>query len=129
MKNRIVLKIKTGYKLELLTNGTMKLLGNDPVLDKNKNGDNVPELEQVHSVLVHCHAVQNDYLQNSKLLYTFVPNKSFDQLLVIEPKALIQSKANDSVFDYVEIWITDQNNNSLQVEDSVNGALIIQTRA
>ena len=118
-------KVKTGCKLELLTNETMKLLGDSPIIDKNKNGDNVP---QVHSVLVHCNIVHNDYLQNSKLLYTFVPDKGFGQLLVIEPKALIQSETTDSVFDYIEIWITDQNNNSLQIEDRVNAALTIQPR-
>ena len=108
----------------MLSNKTMKLLGDGPVLDKDQNGDNVPELEQVHSVLVHCNVVQN-----SKLLYTFAPDKSFGQLLVLEPKALIQSKTTDSVFDYIEIWITDQNNRALQIEDSANITLIIETRA
>ena len=121
-------KIKTGHKLELLTNETMKLLGDSPVIDKNKNGDNMPELEQVDSVLILCNVVHNDYLQKSKLLYSFVPDNSFGQLLVTEPKALIQSKTTDFVFDYIEIWITDQNNNSLQIEDSINAALIIQTK-
>ena len=122
-------KIKAGYKLELLTNEAMKLLGDGPVVDKDKNGDNVLELEQVYSVLLHCSVARNDYLQNSNLLYTFVPSKSFGQLLVIELKALVQSKTTDSVFDYIEIWITDQNKRSLQIENSVNAALIIQTRA
>ena len=85
-------------------------------------------LEQVHSILIHCNTVHNDYLQNSQLLYFFVPDKIFGQLLSIEPKELIQSKTTDSVFDYVEIWITDQNNRSLQIEDSVNITLITQTR-
>ena len=76
----------------------MKLLGDDPITDKDKNGDNVTELEQVYSVLIHCNVVHNDYLQNSKLLYTFVPDKTFGQLLFIEPKALIQSKTTDSVW-------------------------------
>ena len=128
IKNRIVFKIKTGHKLELLTNETMKLLGDSPVIDKNKNGDNMPELEQVDSALILCNVVHNDYLQKSKLLYSFVPDNSFGQLLVTEPKALIQSKTTDFVFDYIEIWITDQNNNSLQIEDSINAALIIQTK-
>ena len=122
-------KIKTGHKLELLTNETMKLLGDSPVIDKNKNGDNLPELEQVDSVLIICNVVHNDYLQKSKLLYSFVPDNSFGQLLVTEPKALIQSKTIDFAFDYIEICITDQNNNSLQIEDSINAALIIQTKA
>ena len=58
IKNRIVFKIKTGYKLELLTSETMKLLGStNKVVDKNKNGENVPKLESVEVVLVHCNLV------------------------------------------------------------------------
>ena len=53
IKNRIVFKIKTGYKLELLSNEIMKLFGDGPIIDKDKNGDNVPELEQAHSILIH----------------------------------------------------------------------------
>ena len=83
-------KIKTGYKLQLLTNDVIRLLGEGPIIDTNKNGVNVPELEIVESVLVHCNVVQNDYLQNSKLLYTFAPGNAFGQLLSIQPKALIQ---------------------------------------
>ena len=74
IKNRIVFKIKTRYKLELLTNESMRLLGDGPIIDKDKNVDNMPELEQEDSVLLHLNVVQNDYLQNSKLLYTFVPS-------------------------------------------------------
>ena len=128
IKNRIVFKIKTGYKLELLTNEIMKLLKDGPIIDKDKNGQNVPELVQVDSVLIHFNVVHNEYLQNSKLLYTFVPDKSFGQLLSVEPETLLKLKTTDSVFDHIEIWFIDQNNNSLQIEDSVNATLIIQTR-
>ena len=107
IKNRIVFKTKTGYKLELVTNETMKLLGDGPTIDTNKNGDNVPELENVHSVLVRCNVVHNDYLQNSKLLYTFVPDKGFGQLLSVQLKTLMQSKTTDFIFDHIEIWFTD----------------------
>ena len=76
IKNRIVFKIKTGYKLELLTPETMKLLGSTKkVVDKDKNGENVPKLESVEVVLVHCNLVKNDYQHTSKVLFTFVPNK------------------------------------------------------
>ena len=61
-KKRIVFKIKTGYKLELLTSETMKLLGSTKKdIDKDKNGGNVPELESVEIVLLHCNLVKNDY--------------------------------------------------------------------
>ena len=128
MKNRIVFKIKTGYKLELLTNETMRLLGDGSIIDQNKNDRNVPELEQVHSLLLHCNVVHNSYLQNSKLLYTFVPNNTFGRLLSVQPTVLIQSKTTDSVFDCIEIWLTDQDNNSLLIEDKVNVTLIIENK-
>ena len=55
IKNRIVFKIKTGYKLELLTPETMKLLGSTKKdVDSDKNSENVPKLESVEVVLVHC---------------------------------------------------------------------------
>ena len=68
IKNRIVFKIKNGYKLELLTPETMKLLGSTKkVVDKDKNGENVPKLESVEVVLVHCNLVKNDYQHSSKV--------------------------------------------------------------
>ena len=80
IKNRIVFKIKTGYKLELLTPETMKLLGSTKKdVDKDKDGENVPKLESVEVVLVHCNLVKNDYQHTSKVLFTFVPNKQFKQ--------------------------------------------------
>ena len=126
MKNRIVFKIKTGNKLELLTDEKMRLLGDRPIIDRDKNSKNVPELDHVDSVLLHCNIVQSDYLQNSRLLYTFVPDKTFGKLLSIQSKMLLQSKTKDSIFGYIEIWFTDQDNNSLQIEDKVNVTLIIQ---
>ena len=80
-KNRIVFKIKTGYKLELLSNHTVKLLGDGPIIDKNKDGDSIPKLELVDVVLLHCNLVQNYYQQASKVLYTFVSNTKFDGLI------------------------------------------------
>ena len=75
--NRVTSRIKTGYKLELLTNETMRLLGDGPIIDKTKNGENVPKLEIVRNVLVFCNLIQNVYLQDSKLLFSFVPNSRF----------------------------------------------------
>ena len=84
IENRITFKIKRGYYLELLTPETMKLLGNtESKITKDKNGENVPYLEIVESVLVHCSLVNNDYQQDSRILFTFVPNKTFGSLLEI----------------------------------------------
>ena len=86
IENRITFRIKSGYYLELLTTETMKLLGStESKINKDKNGENVPHLEVVEVVLVHCNLVNNDYQQNSRILYTFAPNKAFGSLLGISP--------------------------------------------
>ena len=87
IKTRITFKIKNGYYLKLLTPETMKLPGNtESKITKDKNGESVPNLEIVELVLVHCNLVNNDYQQNSRILFTFVPNKVFGSLLEISPK-------------------------------------------
>ena len=86
IENRVTFKIKDGYSLELLTPETMKLLGStENKITKDKNGENVPHLEITEVVLVHCNIVNNDYQQNSRVLYTFFPNKSLGSLLEISP--------------------------------------------
>ena len=78
VKNRIAFKIKTGYRLELLTPETMRLLGSTKKdVDQNKNGEDVPKLESAEVVLVHCNLVINIYQQASKVLFIFVPKKQF----------------------------------------------------
>ena len=75
IENRITFKIKDGYTLELLTPETMKLLGSiKNKITEDKNGENAPHLEITEVVLVHCNMVNNDYQQDSRALYTFVPN-------------------------------------------------------
>ena len=86
IESRITFKIKSGYYLELLTPETMKLLGSaENKITKHKNGEHVPSLEVVELVLVHCNLVNNDYQQDSRILYAFVPNKTFGSLLEISP--------------------------------------------
>ena len=86
IENRVTFKIKNGYSLELLTPETMKLLGSTKnKITKDKNGEYVPHLEIAEVVLVHCNIVNNYYKQDSKVLYTFVPNKPFGSLLEISP--------------------------------------------
>ena len=123
MKNRIAFKIKTGYKLELLTPETMKLLGSTKkVVDKDKN---VSKLESVKVILVHCNLVKNDYRHTSKVLFTFVPNKEFGQLLNISPHVFTMMNTINIEFYSVEVWYTDQFNKALEIEDNVNLTLII----
>ena len=86
IENRITFKIKNGYYLELLTPETMKLLGStESKITKDKNSENVPHTEIVELLLVHCNLVNNDYQQDSIILFTFLPHKSFGNLLEISP--------------------------------------------
>ena len=88
INNRIVFKIKTGYKLQLLSKETMKLLGSTKdIIDADKNSENVPKLENVEVVLVHCNLVNNAYQQHSRVLFTFAPTKQYGQLISISPKS------------------------------------------
>ena len=121
-------KIKTGYKLELLSKETMKLLGSTKdSIDADKNSENVPRLENVEVVLVHFNLVNNSYQQASRVLFTFVPNKQYGQIISISPNSLIFLKTMNTEFSEIELWFTDQNNNSLEIEDNVNISLIINT--
>ena len=105
----------------------MKLLGStESKITGEKNGENVPHLEVVELVLIHCNIVDDDYQQNSRILYTFVPNKPFGSFLEISPRNHIFLKTFNSEFQEIGIWFTDQNNNPLEVEDKINITLIIK---
>ena len=84
-------KMKDGYKLELKTLETMKLFSSaNKLIDKEKNGWNVPSLEVVEVVSVQCNIVDNQYKQNSEVLLTFTPSKSCADQLHVEPSNLLE---------------------------------------
>ena len=128
INKRIVFKIKGGYKLELLSKEAMKLLGSTKdTIDADKNSENVPKLENVEVVLVHCNLVNNAYQQHSRVLFTFVPTKQYGKLISISPHSLVFLKTINTYFSEIEIWFTDQNNNALEIEDNVYISFIINT--
>ena len=93
-----------GYYLKLLTPETIKLFrSTKSKIAKDKNGEHVAHLEITEVVLVHCNMVNNDYQQDSKVWYTFVPNKSFGQLLDISPKSFIFLTTFDAEFSDIEV--------------------------
>ena len=99
IKNRIVFRVKTRYKLELLSLETMKLLGSTKKdVDQDKDGEHVPKLESVEVVSVNCNLVNNNYQQASKLLLTFLPNKQFRQLINIAQYSLIMLNTTKTEF-------------------------------
>ena len=86
IENRVTFKIKNRYSLELLTPETMKLLeSTENKITEDKNGENLPHLEITDVVLFDCNIVSNDYQQDSRVLYTFVPTKPFGSLLETSP--------------------------------------------
>ena len=108
IENRITFKIKNGYSLELLTKEAMKLLAStENKITKDKNGENVPHLEVTEAVLVHCNMVNNDYQQDSRVIYTFVPIKSFGSLLDITTSNHIFLKTFNSEYDEIIVWFTE----------------------
>ena len=127
IENRITFNIENGYYLELLTPETMKLLGStESKITKDKNGENLPHLEIVELVLIHCSLVNNEYQQDSRILFTFVTNKSFGSLLGISPTNQVFLKTFNSEFQEVKIWFTDQTSKPLELEDKINITLIIK---
>ena len=109
IENWITFKIKTRYYFELLTPKTMKLLGSTKnKITKDKIGGNVPHFRIAEVVLlVRCNIVNNDYQQDSRALYTFVPNKPFGSLLQTSLKNYIFLVTFNSEFQAIEVWFTD----------------------
>ena len=118
--NRLVFKIKDGYKLELRMPETMKLFGNTKKLIKKTNGENIPSLELAEVVLVQCNLVDYQYQQKSVVSYTFTPDKSYGYLLNVEPSNVMFLKTYNTEFDETIITFTDQNDRPLEIEDKVN---------
>ena len=120
--NRITFKIKTGYYyLGLLTPETFELLGStENKTIKDKNGEKVPHLEIAEVVLVYCSIVNNYYQQDSRVLYTPVPNKPFGIPSEISGTNIIFLKTFNSELQVIEVWFTGQNNQSLVIEERIN---------
>ena len=105
----------------------MKLLGSTKnKITKDKNGENVLHLEITEAVLVHFNTVNNDYQQDSRVLYIFVPNKPFDSLLDISPTNHIFLKTFNSEYDEIIVWFTNQNSQPLEIEDRKNLTMVVK---
>ena len=105
----------------------MKLLGStENKINKDKNSENVPHLEITEVILVHCNMVNNNYQQDSRVLYTIVPNKPFGSLLEISTANHIFLKTFNSEYNEIELWFTDQNIEPLEIEDRINLTMVIK---
>ena len=103
----------------------MRLLGNTKKdVDADKDSENVPKLESVEVVLVHFNLVKNDYQHTSKVLFSFVPNKQFGQLINISPHFLTMMNTVNTEFSFVKVWFTDHSSKVLEIEENVNLTVI-----
>ena len=103
------------------------MLGSTEIkITKHKNGENIPHLEITEVVLLHCNNVNIDYQQDSRDLYTFVPNRPFGALLEISPTNDIFLKTFNSKFQEIKVWFTDQNSQPLKADNKINLTLIIR---
>ena len=124
-ENRITFEIKTGYYNEPLMPETITLLGSTKSkITKNENGENVPRLEITEVILINYYIVNNEYQQDSRVLYKFAPNKSFAELLDILPKKFIFLKTFNSEFSYIEVWFANQNSKPLETGNKINITLV-----
>ena len=95
---------------------TIKLLGSTKgKMTKNRNAENLLHLKITEVILVHFNIISNEYESNSRVLSTFVSNKSFAQLLDISSKSFIVLKDFNSEFPYIEVWFTDQNSKPVDI--------------
>ena len=86
----------------------MKLLGSTKKdVDQDKDGEDVPKVKSVEVVLVHYNLVNNNYRHASEVLFTFVPNKQFGQLINILPHSLAMLCTANTVFSFIKVWFTD----------------------
>ena len=124
-ESRIKFKIKIGYYLKLFAPETIKLLGNTRSrITNDKIGENVPHLEITEVILAHRNIVKNDYQQNSRVLYAFVQNKPFGQLLEISLTNFIFLKTFNLEFAAIEVWFTDKNSQLLEIEERIKLILV-----
>ena len=86
----------------------------------------MPHFEITEVVLVYFIIVNNDYQQDLRALYTFVPNKPSGSLLKVSPKNHIFLKSFNSEFQAIQVWFTDHNRQPLEIEDRINLSLVIK---
>ena len=107
--------------IRILLRSTKNKISND------KNGENIPHLKITEVILVHCIIVNINYQQDSRVLFTFVPNKSFGQLSDISRKILNFKKTFGSELPYIEVWFTDEKSEPLEIANEINITLLINS--
>ena len=118
--NRVTITVSADFTFSMKA-GLMETLGFDSsqqhITNTEVNGNLVPKLEKVDTVLIHCNLVDNRVTYDSSILHAFVPNDSFGKLLSISPNYPQHRYCRNATFDFVEVYFTDQDGKALDVED------------
>jgi hypothetical protein len=118
--NRVSVICKEGCTLTF-KRGLAKLLGfSNPVITESTHGDLVPQIERVEAVMVHCSLAQNNFTQDSSLIFSFVPDSPFGTQLYQKPNFPLwrQTRKNSDIRE-INIWFTDQVYRPLEIEDNI----------
>ena len=119
--NRVTISVNNNYILELPSKGFNEILGfknNLSIINQEINGNEIPQVERVESVFVHCNLAQNSYQLDSSLIYSFTPDKPAGSLLNIKPNFPQWRRTRNNVeVNQIDVWLTDQNNKLLDLDD------------
>ena len=118
--NRVSIVTRPGCKIDL-SDGMAEFLGfSDGVINNSSHGDLVPKIERVETVMVHCNVAQNNFTQDSNLIFSFVPDTPFGTQLHKRPNFPLwrQARKNSDIRE-IDIWFTDQLYRPLEIEDNI----------
>lgn len=117
--NRVSIVLKSGFQL-ILSRGMANVLGfSNQLITNTSTGDLVPQIERVEVVMVHCNMAQNNFTQDSSLIYSFVPNSAYGTQLHQRPRFPIWRQARKTSERSIDIWFTDQLYRPLEIEDNI----------
>jgi hypothetical protein len=118
---RVAIDVDDKYELIIPAKGLGEVLGftkGQPIKNNTVNGDSIPQLEKVETVLVHCNLVYNKYRNDTHLLYSFTPDEKFGSLLNIKPNfGQWRNCSKSAEVTEIEVWFTDQDNCPLDIQD------------
>ena len=120
--NRVTITVSQDY-LFVMRTGFRETLGFDTsqasLTNGQFNGNLVPKIEKVDTVLIHCNLVNNQIVSDSSILHSFIPNQSFGTILEVKPNYPQWRFARNATFNEIEVWFTDQSGNALAMEDNI----------
>ena len=120
--NRVTISVSADFRFSM-DDGPAETLGFDNgqkvISNTEDNGNLVPKIEKVDTVLIHCNLVNNKITYDSSVLYAFVPDDSFGKLLSIRPNYPQHRYCRNASFNSVEVSFTDQDWKALDIEDNL----------